>query len=46
MNMEIILQVTSYVTFMGSKILKKRYKSPFHTLNVFRHEEPIGYYVQ
>jgi hypothetical protein len=42
MNMEIIQQVTSYVTFTGSKILKKRHKSPSPALNVYRHEEPIA----
>ena len=39
---ETFKRTTQYVRLPGSEILKKRYKSPFPALNVYRREEPVA----
>jgi hypothetical protein len=39
---ETFCNMTQYVWLPGSEILKKRYKSPFPALNVFRREELVA----
>ena len=39
---ETFQRTTQYVRLPGSEILKKRYKSPYPALNVFRREEPVA----
>jgi hypothetical protein len=40
--MTLCCNTIQYVQLQGSEILKKRYKSPFPALNVFRCEEPVA----